>query len=355
MAGEFAHRGQHILKATEVGGSFAGGNHAGPVGEHWGPNAALMHITLVAAQAAGGIPKCRIVPAFLVRAVVAGEHHQRVVVDAQLREQREHFAHFVVEMLHHRGKPRDGIHHIRTRLAAGTVSANFFVELRKHFAPFRVQLRRRVHRRVRDGGGDVTKKRLLRRRTAPNEIARVLHQRPVNVRTFFQRNLPAIVHRGGGIIRMGDHLAFPAVIFIEPVAQGIGRARQMRVAEAPLAKRPRAITGRLEHLRQHRHLRIQCRLVFVAQIPAHKTMARMLARHQHRSARRTNRVARIMRRKLQALLREPINVRRLKFFLPVTRQIAIAKVVGKNVNDIRFPRRVNHGRDELRNQKERSK
>ena len=163
------------------------------------------------------------------------------------------------------------------------------------------------------------------------------------------------MHRGGGVIRVGDHLTFPAVIFIKPVAQWIARSGQVRVAEAPLAKRARAITRRLEHLRQHGHFCIQRRPVFVAKIAAHIAMARVLAGHQHRAARRANGVTRIMRRKLQALLREPIDVRCLKFFLTVTRQIAVAQIVGKNVNDIGLPRRVSRRRDELRNQKERSK
>ena len=53
----------------------------------------------------------------------------------------------------------------------------------------------------------------------------------------------------------------------------------------------------------------------------------MHAGHQNRAARRTHRVPRVMRRELQSFTRQLVNVRRLKFRLPITRQVSISEII----------------------------
>ena len=231
-------------------------------------------------------------------------------------------------MLHHRRKPGDRIHHIRTRLPACTVFSDLLVELRKYLAPFLVQLLWRMHRRVRDGCGDVAEKRLLRLHAAAHKRPRLFHHRRVQIRALLQRQLAAVVHVGGGIIGVRNGLAFPAVKLIEPVVQRIRRALQVRVAQSPFTKGARAVAGRLKDLWQHRHCFIQRRAHLAAQIPSHITAPRMHAGHQHRPAWRAHRVPRVMRRKLQSFTRQPVNVRRLEFLLPITRQVSISEIIG---------------------------
>ena len=54
----------------------------------------------------------------------------------------------------------------------------------------------------------------------------------------------------------------------------------------------------------------------------------MHAGHQYRAARRAHRIARVVRRELQSLTRQPVNVRRLEFLLPITRQVSISEIIG---------------------------
>ena len=105
-----------------------------------------------------------------------------------------------------------------------------------------------MHRRVRDGCGDVAEKRLLRLHTAAHKRPRLFHHRRVQIRALLQRQLAAVVHVGGGIIGVRNGLAFPAVKLIEPVVQRIRRALQVRVAQSPFTKGARAVAAALKTL-----------------------------------------------------------------------------------------------------------
>ena len=187
MTGQFAHRRQQILKTAEVRRGGAGRNHTGPTRQHRSADTALVHVALMPAQVAGGVPEQGVMPALLMRTVVAAEHHQRVVIHAQFIEQLQQRANLVIQMLHHRRKPGDRIHHIWTRLPTCTIFSDLLVELRKYLAPFLVQLLWRMHRRVRDGCGDVAEKRLLRLHAAAHKRPRLFHHRRVQVRALLQR------------------------------------------------------------------------------------------------------------------------------------------------------------------------
>ena len=60
----------------------------------------------------------------------------------------------------------------------------------------------------------------------------------------------------------------------------------------------------------------------------------MLARHENRTRRTADGVAGIVRRELHSFFTEVIDVGSFELFLPVDREITVAEIVRKNVNDV---------------------
>ena len=64
-------------------------------------------------------------------------------------------------------------------------------------------------------------------------------------------------------------------------------------------------------------------------------MAGVLARHQRRARRRTDRAAAVVLREARPFPRQPIQRRRLESLLPVRPDVAEAEVVGLDEDDVR--------------------
>ena len=129
---------------------------AGPTSDERNADAAFIKITLVAAQRAVAVEVAGQVPTLMVRAIVAGEEHERMVGDFQFIEQIEYLANSAVHASHHAGKHRGRVAYLRP-----AVPANFIFVLRKFFAERGGILLRHMHCGVRDGDGQVGEERSL--------------------------------------------------------------------------------------------------------------------------------------------------------------------------------------------------
>ena len=112
-------------------------------------------------------------------------------------------------------------------------------------------------------------------------------------------------------------------------------------AHVPFAEMPRGITGLLQRPRQHRRpgiqpLRHAPPLIHRAmgQVRGDAPALRILPRGNRRTRRRANRRVHIKLLKPHTLLRQPINVRRLRGLVPKTRKVPPPHVIDKHENDI---------------------
>ena len=102
-AGDLGRRGQEIPECPHLIADGASLDLAGPARDQRHANASFVHVPLDAAQRAGALEEFRVHPAFLVRAVIAGEKYNRVVIDLQLFEFLQQFANISVQARNHGG------------------------------------------------------------------------------------------------------------------------------------------------------------------------------------------------------------------------------------------------------------
>src|SRR5262245_56974945 len=74
-----------------------------PAGAHRDANPAFVHIALDAAQTTVAVEEIRVGAALAVRAVVAGEEDERLVVNAEFLEQRHQTPDVAIHSRDHRG------------------------------------------------------------------------------------------------------------------------------------------------------------------------------------------------------------------------------------------------------------
>src|SRR6266480_314861 len=108
------------------------------------------------------------------------------------------------------------------------------------------------------------------------------------------------------------------------------------IPQPPFADHLGMVSGLFQNLRHRQFLRSQC-LIFG--IPPNAVVSAMHARHQRRPRRRADSAAGITTHEANPFGRQLVQVRGFDFRLAVTTQIAIAKVVGQNENNIWTPRR----------------
>ena len=104
----------------------------------------------------------------------------------------------------------------------------------------------------------------------------------------------------------------------------------------PLANGGRRITLTFQQFRQRDLLRVQPVVVPRKHDTADTDASRMASGHQRGSSRRTD-GRNIEAAELRSLSRHAINIRRRNVFGPKARQIAIAKIVRKDHDDIGLP------------------
>ena len=160
LAGGRDERRHPVFGRHDVVDDGARLDDAGPLDQHGHAEAAFVHRALLAAERM----VAAIGPAEDFRAVVAGEHHDRVVGDAEFVQLGEQFAHDPVQFGHRIGKQAE----------AGLA------------VPLLGQMRKGVAAR----GVVPEEERLVRLHRAVDEVARALHQ--IRIDVFH-------AHLGGGI------------------------------------------------------------------------------------------------------------------------------------------------------------
>ena len=136
-------------------------------------------------------------------------------------------------------------------------------------------------------------------------------------------------------------LALLREIDIEPEEQVevVGRiAGRTGCAQPPLSKGAGHVTSFLQQawnghdIGGHRSLAFRLHLAVASNV----RVSRVHAGHQTTTCRRTNRAAGIVIGKLHPFGGQPIDVRRFKFALPITGQVAVPGVIEQNVDDVWF-------------------
>lgn len=243
------HGGQDVVKAAEVMVGAACCNLSRPTGEHGGLDAAFVHVAFVPAESASGIEKVRIVAAFFVGTIVAGEHHDGVVVDVEFFQEGENGSDLIVEVFHHSCETCDGVHDVRCALVwAGSILPNLFIKLREDFAPLLVELLGGMHGCVGDGGGDVAEERCFGLSAVRDEVAGSLHDNGIEVGFAVEGDLFTITNVTTGVVGVSDELALPTAKFVESVGVRAFLSFFIGDAEAPFAKGSGTVSGKLKDL-----------------------------------------------------------------------------------------------------------
>ncbi len=299
----------------------------GPAGDQRHPDAALVHIALVAAQRPVAVVEIGIRAALLVRPVVAGEQHQRLVVKAQPLQTGEQPADVAIHARNHGGMPLLRVGPVLVRV--GTVGRHFHALLA------------RLVVRVGDREGQVEEERLI---LVPlDELQGLRREQIVRVLDALRRDAAGRVDRLDLVGQQYLLLVAPEVVGIvvvgvgliqvaEPVIEAllVRNARRLRLAEAPLADDAGRVAGPLEQL-GHGDIRRPQRNPVVAANPG---MSRVQPGHQAAPRRRTDRAAGVVIREDHPLGRHAVQIRRLNRLLPIAAQVPIPQIVGQNEDDI---------------------
>ncbi len=273
-------------------------------------------------------------PAFFMRAVITGKQNDRIVIHPHLCKQVQQCADLVVKIFHHTRKAGDRIGDWRTGLPLRrAVFSNPLIKLRIDLAPLLMQLWWRVHRRMRNRGGNVAEERRVGFRVLLNKIEGIVHDQIVNVGALRQRDFHAVAHNTGGVIRMRDALIFPTGKMIKAMRHGVHRSLVAGLPKAPLAVSSSRVTGILKQARQRRHIGVQ-RRSSLATIATAMHAAWMLPRHQYRAGRRTNCVTGIMIGEQHPLVGKAVNIGRLELLLPVAAEITHTEIIRQNIDHI---------------------
>ena len=145
------------------------------------------------------------------------------------------------------------------------------------------------------------------------------------------------------IIFMGERLAVVAEKLVEMLRR---IALRTGSSEPPFAEGSRFVPRLAEHLAQRigpgRKRRLPLfsaagAVAHTAEVGPYGGMSGMQSGHQHRTRRSADRAAAIVMREEFALRSQAIDVGRLDFGLSVTPDIAVAQIVGKNIDHIEIP------------------
>src|SRR5207244_7141408 len=100
-SGQLQGGGQKIPEGPDLLADGASPDFPRPAHDHRHADAAFIEVALAAAQGAAAAKKVRLVPAFLVWAIVAAEEDDRVTVQAKFLENSQEFADVGVQARNH--------------------------------------------------------------------------------------------------------------------------------------------------------------------------------------------------------------------------------------------------------------
>ena len=361
--GELEQRGQPVLETRHTFARGPGGDFSRPTHEAGHPEARLVVATFLAAQAAGAVEKSRVGPAETLpeRAVVAAEDDDRVFAQAQLVHEREESADVAIEARDHRG-----VGGARGAMRQVTVATGVRL-LGKRVLIFRQRIFGHLQREVRDGGRVIEEEGAVLvvaqkfPRRLVDEVGRVVGagERRVARGIFRIGAVGEFLIRGkGGVAQRHAFAVIPEARRIEIVRDGlivvteeavhalvVGIAGGADAAEAPLAETTGGVTEffqrerELKLARWHGLLTLWTRgtaEALAAPIVTDVGVAGVFSRHEHATRRRADVVTGIVVRELHAIARELVEVGRADFFLPEGPDVAVAKIVSEEENNIRL-------------------
>ena len=336
-AGQLAIGGQKIVEGAGQVVHRPGLDPAGPPGDEGDADAAFVELPLAVAERAVRLEELEVVAAHDVdRSVIAREHDDRVLVEAELCDQVEDSPHASVHPRDHRG--------VRgARLRVGQVALASIVG---RVVPEVLILGERVlgdlHGDVGNRERHVEKERsvLVRldegERLLFHQVVRELPALPGAV-VPFELDLLAIPIEEGRIVIVGVALAVVAEKKIEALPVGVPFGAV--AAQAPLPGRGGRVAARLEELGDRdrgvgdRDLSLGLHRLVVA----HPGVAVVLPGHEGAARRRADGAPAIEVGKEHPFGGHLVDAGRADFLLAVGAKLAVPQVVGQNENDVRLP------------------
>jgi len=361
-AGQLAQGRQQVLEPDGCLADPAGLDMAGPVGHQRHADAALVEGGLHPAEGSIGAEEGTIHPAVEGRAVVAGEQHQRVLLEAALADPLEEQAEVPVHARDHRRVrgSRRGVREVALRPQVRRLVPTLVRVLGQG-------VRGHLQRRVRDRRGEVEEEGLLglgrliqeRERRSEHHVLRVVlagearpgrrvgrrlgEPRRGRVPRIGQGQRHTVLPERGRVVVVGLLLAEVPREGVEPLCEGT--ALVVGCAEAPLPERTRAVAGSLEdgahglRAEPQRLLPLPQRVQLAGPggVLADLRVAGVEPGHQHAARRRADRVPGVGRREAQALGGEAIDDGRPDPLLALEAHLAPTEVVRDPEDHVRGP------------------
>ena len=337
--GHMQHGGQHIPKRKRLIRHGAGFHFAFPFNNHRHPNAAFVQAPFNAPEWPGAPEEFRVVAAFHVRTVVAGEKHDCVLLDIVLAQLGEDLADGLIHAGDHRRlvafRPRPAF----TGVGECVVG---------HFHSVARLLRQRIIR-VRRGVGDVQEKRFVFALRSGlvnadrvqghlgNDVGAILNAPSagvgvdghVAVKLVDAASARCVSPQEEGIIIIGMQLVGKSGPMPEALAERF--AGGAFFAEIPFAERDGLVVGGHQDLRDGDVDGAQGHAAVAADVRVAGVFA-----GKERSARGVaNGAARVGLGEAHAFRRHAIEVWRLNHRLTVATQFPPAEVIGHDKNNIR--------------------
>ena len=335
---EVGHGGEDVPKCAQMIGGATGVNDGRPADQHWSADASLVHVTLHAPERSSRVPEVRIVSTFAVCSIVRSKNHESIVGDLVVVEEGEDITDLIIQVLDHGSESGDGVDDIGNGLGAiaamNLILSCNLIELGKFFAPFGMEFLGGMHRGVRNRRRDVAKEGCLALGIRLDELHGVVHDDVVNVCPFFEGFLFPVVDVGGGVVGVGNHLAFPANELVKAVIERVGVSFHVGEAEAPFAIGAGVVSGCFKDFGKNGELRVKRSHFVFGDIATKVNGPRLVSGHEDGARGTANGVAGIVGGELQSLGANAVDVGGLELFLPVNREISQPKVVGENVDDV---------------------
>lgn len=295
---EVGHGGEDVPKCAQMIGGATSVNDGRPADQHGRADASLVHVTLHTPERSSRVPEVGIVSTFAVRSIVRSKNHESVVGDLVVVEEGEDISDLIIEVLDHGSESGDGVNDIGNGLGAiaamDLIPPRDLVELGKFFAPFGMEFLGGMHRGVRNRRRDVAKEGGLTLGIRLDELHGMVHDNVVNVGPFFEGFFFPVVDVGGGVVGVGNHLAFPANELVKAVIERIGDSFHMCEAEAPFAISAGVVSGCFKDLGKNGELRVKWGHFVFGDIAAEIDCTGLVASHEDGARGTANGVAGIV-------------------------------------------------------------
>ena len=336
--GERDDRRHEVPEGSDEVRSDARGNMAFPGTDHRFPDTAFVHVAFDAPEYPRGMKKGRVVASFVVRTVIAGKDHQRVIQQSQASEPLHQFAHVIVQAGDHRRicSPGIGLRRIALPVPDGRHRNGGFIKgllvgLEKAVVGhlkrgMRERVRQEQKERLAFVPGDEGQGGVL------DEAGRVHREMLKRVRQVHARIIPPQVIR---IIVMGQRLGIIAEEFLKAALYRIPHRGD--ASQSPFSEGSRPVAGLFKQRGQGID-RIGQRPLpfgFHRQVAPDGRVTGMHPCQQHRTGRSAYRTPGVKLGEPDTGPGEAVQMGRGDQALSVATQVTITHVVGQDQHDIR--------------------